>query len=342
MWEVELPLRRPLVSSQHEFVVRRSTIIRVVNGTLDGWGEAATYPGQTRDDPDEAWQLVSTEARRVLGADDPVLIEGSAASAAMDQALTALQAAAAEQSLASYLGGDGEPVLPSLVVPRAPTSDTIGLVTAAVERGYRHVKIKVAPGDAPTVKAVRAEFPELGIAVDCNGAFSRAFGDELEALDGLELSYIEQPLPGAFLRGHAELQQRLETPICLDESVRRLGDVVTIATAGAARAITIKPGRFGPTLTQRALMLAARHGLEAKVGGLVETGVGKHTLVALATLPGVSLPNDLAESDHFFERDLVTPPWTLDASGLMAPRTELVIDDVHLRRTALRHHRFRR
>lgn len=342
MWEVELPLRHPLVSAAGTFAMRRATIVRMANGDREGWGEAATYPGHTRDDPDEAWQLVLTEARRLLGAEDPVLIEGSAASAAVDQAVTSLQAAAAADSLAVYLGGDNEPVLPSAVIALGVRADVIGAVAAAIESGYRCVKLKVEPGASGTVTAVRNAFPDLAIAVDANGSYSRVDEAELVELDELELDYIEQPFGISHLQRHAELQDRIETPICLDESVRRLGDVVTIATAGAARAVTLKPGRLGPTHVQRALMLAARHGLEAKIGGLVETGVGKHVATALATLPGVTLPSEVTESSFFFERDIVIPPWELDADGLMRPRPSIEIDRDLIRDTALRHHRFRR
>ncbi len=342
MWEVELPLLRPLTTAGQRVDRRRITIVRLVNGSHTGWGEAATYPGHTRDNPDEAWQLLLAESRRLLGAGDPVLIEGSAASAAIDQAITTLQAAAAGVSLAAHLGTPIEPSASSVAIGLGSAPDVIGAVAAANDAGYRHVKLKIAPGSLGTVEAVRNAFPDLGVAVDANASYRRADLEELEAMDRLALEYIEQPLAAPNLQGHQVLRRRVTTPIVLDEAVHRLGDVVTIATAGAADGVAIKPGRLGPTLTMRAFALAQRHGRDVKVGGLVETGIGKHSLATLAAHEAVTLPSDLAESNHWFARDLVVPPWALDAEGMMLPRLAIEVDQSALVDRAVRHHRFRR
>jgi O-succinylbenzoate synthase len=155
--------------------------------------------------------------------------------------------------------------------------------------------------------------------VDANGSFDRRHLDELLALDTLDLAYIEQPLGPLDLSGSATLQSRISTPVCLDESVRRLGDIVTIAAAAAASAIVIKPGRLGPTLAARALALATRHHLDVKIGGPLPTGVGKALDVAVATHPQVSLPCDLAATGHWFDVDLVAPPWRLHDGAMAAP-----------------------
>ncbi len=220
-------------------------------------------------------------------------------------------------------------------------ADLIGVVAEVVDRGYRHVKLKTTPGRGAEIAMVREHFPDLGIAIDGNGSFGRADRNEIVDLSSLQLDYIEQPLPAANLQGHAELQLRIDTPLCMDESIRRLGDIVTVATAGAAQAIVLKPGRLGPTLTARGFTLATRHGLGVKIGGLIETGIGKHHLVALATHPSVSLPSDLAGSRHWYSRDLVDPPWELRA-GELHPRSALTVDRDALSKATVRHHRFHR
>lgn len=342
VWEVDLPLRRPLTAASSTVTSRRSSIVRMATSDFEGWGEAAAQPPHTRDTSDEAWQLLLTEAGRILGAEDPVLIEGSAATSALDQALTALQASAAGQSLAEYVGGALEPVPASAAIGLLATAaDLVGAVAVAVDAGYRHVKLKIAPGRTADVRTIRVRFPELGIAVDGNGSFGRSDWDDLVALDQLDLDYIEQPLSAANLNGHAELRRRLDTKVCLDESIRRLGDIVTVASAQAADAVALKPGRLGPTLTARGFTLAARHGLDVKIGGLVETGVGKHHLVSLGSHPAVSLPSDLAASQHWFEQDIVDPEWEL-ADGSLHPRSLLTVERDAITARALRRHRFRR
>jgi O-succinylbenzoate synthase len=342
VWEVELPLRRPLSTAAGTTTARRSLLVRVATDAVEGWGEAAPQPTQTRDTIEEAWELLLAEAGRILGAADPVLIEGSAATSALDQAVTALQASAAGQSLPDYVGGslDAVPASAAIGLPTT-TADLIGAVANAADAGYRHVKLKIAPGRIEDITTVRKRFPELGIAVDGNGSFGRSDFDDLLDLDTLDLDYIEQPLSMANLSGHIELQRRMGTRICLDESIRRLGDIVTVASAGAARAISLKPGRLGPTLTARGLTLAARHGLEVKIGGLIETGVGKHHLVALATHPAVSLPSDLAASQHWFAVDVVEPEWQVE-DGMIHARALLTVDRDTLEQTTIRRHRFHR
>jgi O-succinylbenzoate synthase len=342
VWDVELPLRRDMTTAIETTASRRSILVKVATAEAEGWGEAAPQVGHTRDSVDEAWALLLTEATRILGAGEPVLIEGSAATSALDQALTALQAAGAGRALPEYVDGAIEPVPASAAIGMTDSpTDLASAVDAIVSAGYEHIKIKIAPGRTQDLAMVRRRFPDLGIAVDANGSFGRAHWDDLLALDDLGLDYVEQPLSVANLTGHAELSRRMEAPVCLDESVRRLGDIVTIATAGAADAVVLKPGRLGPTLTAHGLTLAHRHGLGVKIGGLIESGVGKHHLVSLATHPAVTLPSDLAGSDHYFDRDLVDPPWVVENGALMA-RPAIAIDEAALAGVTVRQHRFRR
>lgn len=340
LWDVTVPLVRYFWTTEGSMTERRSIIVKVTRDQHEGWGEAAPYPGHTRDTADEAWELLVRESRRILGADEPVLIEGSCATAAMDQALTSLRAAYQGVPLVSEVGGARIPVLASAAIGMSDDmAEILDAVAEALAEGHRHIKLKIEPGYAQTVMAVRKKFPELGISVDANGSFRRMDVDELVALDELELTAIEQPLSPLDLPGNAALQARIATPVCLDESVKRIGDIVTIAASGAARAVSLKPGRLGPTLTMRGLELAARYRLETKIGGLLETGIGRTHALALATHPVVSLPSDLAASAHWFSRDLVRPPWQV-VDGSMTPHEGVglgtTIDQVELDARAVR------
>lgn len=299
---------------------REVVVIRAVDGEGNsGWGEAAPYPGHTRDTVDDAWSLLQAEARRVVDGGEATLLEGSASTAGLDGALTHLRATAEQTDLASALGGAIEPVPACAAIDLHPVrADLIGAVAAAVERGYGQVKLKVDAATLGHVAAVRAAFPDLTLAIDGNGSLGGLAPAALAGIDELGLAYVEQPLPADDAEGHATWHGTLVTPVCLDESVAGLADIVTVAREGLASAVSLKPGRLGPSLTLRGMELARRHGLGVKVGGLVETGVGKLVTVALATHRDVTLPSDLAASDRFFTTDLVDPPWDLE-DGCLVP-----------------------
>ncbi len=346
MWDVALPLRRPLVAADAVHSLRRSVIVSVSGDGSEGWGEAAPLPGHTRDDIHEAWEVIQIEALRLLATEEPVLIDGATSTAALDAALSSWRAAVAEVPLAVHIGGEVTPVDASAAIGLTDTEDELlTVVAAAVAAGHRHIKLKIAPDRVGGPASVRRHFPDLGIAVDANGSFERRRMTEIAVLDELGLTYIEQPLPALDLEGSATLRMRMTTPICLDESVGRLGDIVTIAGLGAADAISVKPGRMGPALAGRAIALAERHRLDVKIGGLVATGIGKALDIAVATLPHVSLPSDLAASSHWFADDLVAPPWTL-SQGALQPHTTagvgVTVDRDRLTRIATRYARFPR
>jgi O-succinylbenzoate synthase len=127
---------------------------------------------------------------------------------------------------------------------------------------------------------------------------------------------IEQPLEPEDLRRHAELQRRLATPICLDESITGVARTEDALALGSARIVNIKPGRVGGFAAARAIHdLCATHDVPVWCGGMLESGIGRAYNVALASLPNFSLPGDLSPSARYWERDIVRPEWTMDASG---------------------------
>ncbi|MFX4501381.1 enolase C-terminal domain-like protein, partial [Acinetobacter baumannii] len=90
-------------------------------------------------------------------------------------------------------------------------------------------------------------YPDLDLHVDANGAYA---DDERAAavfarLDREALTMIEQPFAPRDLVAHADLQARLDTDVCLDESVVDLGDLRTMIRLGAGRVLNIKVSRMG-------------------------------------------------------------------------------------------------
>jgi O-succinylbenzoate synthase len=154
--------------------------------------------------------------------------------------------------------------------------------------------------------------------VDANAAYRLGDLPVFEALDALELTMIEQPLSHDDLLDHAALQGRIATPICLDESIRHSADARAAIELGACRVINIKAGRVGGLLEARRVHdVALSNGVPVWCGGMLETGIGRAANLALASLPGFTLPGDTSASDRYFAHDL-TEPFVLGSDGAMA------------------------
>lgn len=341
LWDIELPLVRELTNAGQTISSRRSIMVLMRSEGFRGWAEAPIVPGHTRDSADEAFDLMHSEAGRIILGAEPVLIEGSAGTAALDAALFALNAHAVGKTLAEAAGATGGSVTASLAVGIASSvHDQLATIEKAVTDGYRHIKLKISPDTLERVAMVRRAFPDLGIAIDGNGSFRRRDLESLVSLDRYRLDYMEQPLPALDISGHAPLQRMLQAPITLDESIRRLGDIVTTATLGAGRAVTLKPGRLGPTLTQRAITLATRHGLDVRIGSLTETGIGRAHVLALAGRPEITMPTDLTPSGHWFSNDLLTLSMDMidgEFAQLREENLDRLVDRHSIRQLAHRH-----
>jgi o-succinylbenzoate synthase len=160
--------------------------------------------------------------------------------------------------------------------------------------------------------------PATPLSVDANAAYSLADAPVFESLDELRLVMIEQPLHHEDLLGHAELQRRLKTPVCLDESIRSAADAAAAIELGACRVINIKPGRVSGLLEAKRVHDVARsRDVPVWIGGMLETGIGRAANLALAALKGVTMPGDTSASDRYFAEDL-TEPFVLKPDGTMA------------------------
>jgi O-succinylbenzoate synthase len=183
--------------------------------------------------------------------------------------------------------------------------------------GYRRIKIKIKPGwDVEPVEALRARFGDIPLMVDANAAYTAADATTLAGLDDYRLMMIEQPLDYDDLVQHARLQRRVRTPVCLDESITSPRAAVDALDLGACRIINIKPGRmggFGPSLAVHEI--ARTRAIPLWHGGMLESGVGRAHNLHLSTLPGFTLPGDVAASRRYFVPDLIDPPIEVDPDG---------------------------
>jgi o-succinylbenzoate synthase len=331
--EVRLALKEPFRISSGVQSHRRIVLVRLAGEGAEAWGEcvAGEHPNYSPENADTAWLAIREWlAPRLLGrrfagpgevwpALDQNVRGHHMAKAALEMAAWELAARAAGRPLAELLGGVARriPVGVSLGIQESPAA-LVAKASAARDRGYQKIKLKIEPGsDVEFVRAVRLALgPEAPLMADANNAYRLEDAAHLQQLDELGLLMIEQPLAWDDLLRHAELQRRLATPLCLDESItgpERAADMIAL---GAGRIVNIKPGRVGGFRQSLAIHdLCARHGVPVWCGGMLESGIGRGHNVALASLPNFTLPGDLSPSERYWDRDIVEPEWTMDRDG---------------------------
>jgi O-succinylbenzoate synthase len=332
---VRLPLSSPFRTALGTETVREALLVRVETGTGEGWGEcvAGADPFYSSEYVDAAWLTLKRYlAPRLLGEPDvsaaaiaPLLHDFKGhrmAKAALEMAVLDAELRAAGQSFSAFLGGVVDVVTPGVAVGIMSTIETLlDSITAYLDAGYRRVKLKIRPGwDLAPVEAVRERFgTDLMLQVDANAAYGRLDIDHLARLDQYALLLIEQPFDEEDLLGHAQLARHIGTPVCLDESILSARGALAAISLGACSIVNIKAGRVGGYLEARAIHDVCRaQGIPVWCGGMLETGLGRAANLALASLPGFTLPGDISATDRYFHDD-ITPPFHLDNGTIAVP-----------------------
>jgi O-succinylbenzoate synthase len=332
--EITLTLKEPFQISSGTASERRILLVELEGADgLVGWGEctAGELPNYGPETIDTAWHAIREwVAPRVLGQEfagpeeiQPALDANfrghNMAKAAIEMGAWELAARSEGIPLSKKLGGTRDRIRVgiSLGIQKSPQA-LVEKARAALERGYRKVKIKIKPGaDVEYIRAVRdALGSEAPLMADANNAYTLETAESLLPLDELGLMMIEQPLAWDDLLRHAELQKRMKTPICLDESITSVDRAADMIALGSGRIVNIKPGRVGGFRQSIAIHdLCAAHGIPVWCGGMLESGVGRAHNVALASLPNFTIPGDVSPSERYWEEDIVIPEWTMDREG---------------------------
>lgn len=317
-WLVRVPLRRTFVTAATHIAERRVILVRLEAEGREGWGEAAPVPGHGGNDVDRLWAqlLARGDAFGLSFVDDTPGMLG----AALEQAKTDLQARVLEQPLWRILGSTRRVAASAAVGVADDGNPDPNQIESAAAEGYRHIKVKVTPNtDAGRVAGLISEYPRIDFGADGNGTLAPDHRAVLQALDDLALAYIEQPGAADDIDLHAELRRRMATPISLDESATSTHRIGQIVARAAADIVNLKVGRFGTTTTRRLAGDLVAEGLRTRLGGLVETGIGRAHSAALGGHEFFSVVGDLAGSGRYFADDLVRPSWTVSDGWIDLP-----------------------
>lgn len=345
--EIRLRLREPFRTSRGVVDERRIVLVTLYGEGLEGWGECvAGVDASSKETVDSAWDALETlilpgVVGRELHRPPEALeaVEGMSphpmAGAAAEMAAWDLAARAKGASLSQELGGVRRTVPVGVSVGLQPSDRELGDVVARyLAEGYARVKVKIEPGrDVEMMATLRERFPTASLWADANAAYTLEEAARLRELDALGLELLEQPLAPHDLAGHARLQEALATPICLDESIASEADARRALDLGACRIVNLKPGRVGGYAASLRIHDRVRAaGLDLWCGGMLESGIGRAHNLALASLPGFTLPGDISASRRYWERDVVMPELVFENSRMAVPNGPGIGVDVDIDR----------
>ncbi|CUS04976.2 o-succinylbenzoate synthase [Candidatus Promineifilum breve] len=332
LYHVSMRLVSPFVTSFGPQQQRDCLLTAVHADGLTGWGEsvATNDPGYSYETTGTAWHILSDflipalVGREIAGPEalGPALsfVRGHPlAKAALDQALWDLAAQADGVSLAAklaepYAEGAKARVPVGVSIGIQPSLErTVEVIGQYYDQGYRRIKLKIKPGhDVAVGRAARAAFPDLPIMLDANSAFRLEDAAVFQAMDELNLLMLEQPLGYEDIYDHSRLRPLIKTPLCLDESIHSDDHARYALAIEACDIINVKPSRVaGWTEARRIHDRCRAVGMPLWVGGMLETGVGRAAQLALAALPGFTLPGDISATERYYTRD-ITAPFTLN------------------------------
>jgi O-succinylbenzoate synthase len=334
---LSMPLVSPFETSFGRETNRECVLVEIRSEGLTGYGEcvATRDPGYNYETTGTVLHILKDFIIPLMlvqdvkdAADFQSLVCGIRghylAKAGVEMALWDLLGKRAGKSLSEMLGGMRQKVEVGVSIGIQESAQ--GLVRSVadyVQQGYARVKIKIKPGrDIEDASAVRKEFPNLRLQVDANSAYSLDDVEILKPLDKLNLLLIEQPLFEDDIWDHHKLQEQFETPICLDESIVSPRYARYAIEMKACRVINIKAGRLGG-LSQGVLVhdLCQAAAMPVWCGGMLETGIGRASNVALAALPNFILPGDISASDRYYARDITNERFVLNSdSTIDVPR----------------------
>ena len=343
--EIRLPLIHFFETSFGRTTERRILLARLTDTDgAEGWGECTAGEGPFYSDEwtESAWStlrecLAPMFLEQVRKGGLPPLFAAGAhsfmrpvrghrmAKATLETACWDLEAKRAGVPLWKHLGGCRTQLACGVSIGIQDTPEMLlEKIHREVDAGYQRIKIKIKPGwDLKIVERVRKEFPDIRLMGDANSAFKLSDVPLFQQLDQFNLMMLEQPLAHDDIFDHATLQRQIQTPVCLDESIRTAEDATHAIALGSCRIINVKLGRVGGhAQAKRVEQVARENKIPVWCGGMLESGIGRAHNIAMSTLPGFTLPGDVSASARYWEEDIIEPPVRVSERGtIMTPES---------------------
>jgi len=330
--EIRLPLIHFFETSFGRTTERRIILARVTDADgAEGWGECTAGEGPFYSDEwtDTCWATLAeflgpmvlgnevASAGKVFGLMRPVRGHRMA-KATIETACWDLEAKNAGVPLWKHLGGARSEIASGVSIGIQDTPDELlEKIRREVNAGYQRIKIKIKPGwDLKIIERVRKEFPDIRLMGDANSAYKLSDVLLFQQLDHFNLMMLEQPLAHDDIFDHSVLQRQIQTPVCLDESIRSAEDATHAIALESCRIINVKLGRVGGHAeAKRIERVACDNEIPIWCGGMLESGIGRAHNIAMSTLAAFTLPGDVSASARYWEEDIIDPPVTVSSRG---------------------------
>ncbi|ARK23914.1 o-succinylbenzoate synthase [Sporosarcina sp. P37] len=341
-----ITIRRMNMTMKHPFTTSFGTIqqkdfllatVEDLDGH-EGWGEsvAFTAPWYSEETTETTIHmlrdfLIPAILGKTIGHPDEVssyfasVRKNNMAKATIEGAVWDLYAKHHQMTLAAALGGKQERIEVGISIGiEENVEDLLETIKGFIKEGYKRIKVKIKPGyDVEVIRAIREVFPDIPLMADANSAYTLDDTEMLKELDQFNLMMIEQPLASDDIIDHAKLQQQIQTPICLDESIHSLEDARKAVELGSCKIINVKIGRVGGlTEAKKIHDYCASKGIDVWCGGMLESGIGRAQNVALTTLPNFTLPGDTAGSSRYWEQDIILPEVVAEDGYITVPEQD--------------------
>ena len=291
------PIRVPIgvLEGANNVVVKMTTDTGIV-----GWGEASPFAPITGDSQatnlataQQLAQLIKGKTATAIEARmaeiNRFTVGESSIRSAFDMALYDIAAKAANMPLYQFLGGELREIRTDLTIGQQDTVEqTREQARAILAADFNAIKMKVGrPGlaDVEHVAAVRKlAGPDIAIKVDSNQGWDYPTAvANIQAMKPLNLQYSEQPLAVWDYENLARLRDKVELPICADESVFTDKDALKLVKQGAADYLNIKLGKSGGIHTGIKInAIAEAAGLKCMIGCFGESRLALSAAAHLA------------------------------------------------------------
>lgn len=328
LYIVPLTFKHPIVTAHAVLSTRRTLILRLeTTDGATGYGEGVAfetpwYTSETLRSTIDASKLIvellkgMTVSAGSFHSFVSSIIGHPMAKAMWESALWEIEAARENVTLKQHLEA-GDVVSCGRTIGIGLPNQTIKSIETALDAGFERIKLKASPAELLTaMQEIRAVFPDAPLMIDLNGSAGEQPLDWFQRLDRYRLLMIEQPYASNQWVASAKLQQTIDTPICLDESISSRHDVQTMHHISAGKIVNIKPARVGGLSEALAIR---ETGTPYWVGGMYESAIGRYHTLLFASLNGASFPADMSGTSAYFEQDLLDTPLEVENGKLYLP-----------------------